>query len=261
MTKQKYVIFCGEVFRWEEKQPYTRSGKSIHGGLEADRDTKTVRCHVCGKWFSSLSGHLKLHGVSAREYRETYGLGSNAPIEYPSITYNRSTISKANAPTSPTALVALKRGLAQYRADVAAGLRTAYRASRASSESRNIKGICREQTLAAIRTKADGKNAPTMRLLSKVYQEAASFHFGSWTGACVAAGLRPHTQGGPPISDVALLDSLRDFYVLNGRVPTQPDFKVSARLFGYGTYFKRYGSISAALAAAGLSLVSPKVKE
>ena len=36
--------------------------------------TGRIRCHLCGRWFVSLGGHLRTHGHTAESYREVMGL-------------------------------------------------------------------------------------------------------------------------------------------------------------------------------------------
>jgi hypothetical protein len=39
-----------------------------------------VQCHICGKWFHFLAGHIKKHGISVFEYKEEFGLNRNHPL-------------------------------------------------------------------------------------------------------------------------------------------------------------------------------------
>ena len=74
MAKQRYVIVRGQVFRWEEKEPFTPSGKSVKGALEYDREAEKLKCHECGRWKSGLGGHVRVHGITSREYKLRHSL-------------------------------------------------------------------------------------------------------------------------------------------------------------------------------------------
>lgn len=44
------------------------------GLLAYDAIEDKVQCHMCGKWFQFLPGHLRKHGVTGFEYKEQFGL-------------------------------------------------------------------------------------------------------------------------------------------------------------------------------------------
>lgn len=45
-----------------------------HGELVIETGTGRICCHLCGRWFVSLGGHLRTHGHTAESYREVMGL-------------------------------------------------------------------------------------------------------------------------------------------------------------------------------------------
>lgn len=45
-----------------------------HGELVVEPRTGKVCCHLCGRWFVSLAGHIRAHGHTADSYRRTMGL-------------------------------------------------------------------------------------------------------------------------------------------------------------------------------------------
>lgn len=58
-------------------------GTGLHapyGRLMVEPGTGRVCCHLCGRWFVSLGGHLRKHGHSASSYREAMGLCRNRPL-------------------------------------------------------------------------------------------------------------------------------------------------------------------------------------
>ncbi|MFN2495105.1 MAG: MucR family transcriptional regulator [Pseudonocardiaceae bacterium] len=52
-------------------------GTGLHapyGELVTEAGTGRICCHLCGRWFVSLGGHLRAHGYTAESYREATGL-------------------------------------------------------------------------------------------------------------------------------------------------------------------------------------------
>ena len=45
------------------------------------REGEWVLCHLCGRWFRSVSAHLRAHGWDHLGYREAFGLERNEPLE------------------------------------------------------------------------------------------------------------------------------------------------------------------------------------
>lgn len=56
--RETHVIIAGNLFAWQDKAPYVRSGHSVLGALEHDAKTDTVKCHQCGEWFRSIGHHI-----------------------------------------------------------------------------------------------------------------------------------------------------------------------------------------------------------
>lgn len=55
----------------------TPGGIELHappGELVRDEETGKVLCHLCGRWFVFLGGHVRVHGFNAASYRELAGL-------------------------------------------------------------------------------------------------------------------------------------------------------------------------------------------
>jgi hypothetical protein len=58
-------------------------GTGLHapyGQLMIESGTGRVCCHLCGRWYVSLGGHLHTHGHTAESYRETMGLCRSRPL-------------------------------------------------------------------------------------------------------------------------------------------------------------------------------------
>lgn len=250
-NKQRYVIVCGEVFRWEEKEPFVTSGKSVLGALEYDREAETVKCHECGEWRRTITNwHLLLHSLDTKEYKARHGLFRKTALMSPECRSALRMARKLNNGTNRKVCGGNNPGLLAWKAS------GSKRVNSGAAEGKNLHGVCREQVLAAIRTKVVCGRCPTVLDVGTRFANAATKHFGSWADACMAAGLRPnHGRGRSRLDRSTLLETLRDFYVLNKRVPRSADCKSSSRLCSWETYKRGFGSWGAALEMAGLCSV------
>jgi hypothetical protein len=57
-------------------------GTGLHApyGQLVESGAGRVCCHLCGRWYVSLGGHLRTHGYTAESYRETMGLCRSRPL-------------------------------------------------------------------------------------------------------------------------------------------------------------------------------------
>ncbi|MGH8572989.1 MAG: MucR family transcriptional regulator, partial [Gammaproteobacteria bacterium] len=58
-------------------------GTGLHapyGELVIESGTGRICCHLCGRWFVSLGGHLRAHGHTAGSYRTAMGLCRTSPL-------------------------------------------------------------------------------------------------------------------------------------------------------------------------------------
>ncbi len=58
-------------------------GTGLHapfGQLVTEPGTGRVCCHLCGRWYVSLGGHVRRHGHTAESYRKTMGLCRSRPL-------------------------------------------------------------------------------------------------------------------------------------------------------------------------------------
>ncbi len=58
-------------------------GTGLHapyGQLVAEPSTGRLCCHLCGRWYVSLGGHVRRHGHTADSYRQTMGLCRTRPL-------------------------------------------------------------------------------------------------------------------------------------------------------------------------------------
>lgn len=77
--------------RWKERnRPSPKpepqpNGLPPRGIMTFSADGTKVQCHVCGGWYGSLNTHLRLHGMDARLYKETYDLARGLSMWPPAV--------------------------------------------------------------------------------------------------------------------------------------------------------------------------------
>lgn len=68
------VAICNIVFRYEDKEPYVLSGKSLLGAIEVAPNGH-MKCHECGCFHENLGRHVAgSHHLLADSYRKAHGL-------------------------------------------------------------------------------------------------------------------------------------------------------------------------------------------
>lgn len=63
-------------------------GTGLHaplGYLSRHPETGEAACHLCGRWFRALGAHVRVHGLSAAEYRTTFGLCKGRALAAPDV--------------------------------------------------------------------------------------------------------------------------------------------------------------------------------
>lgn len=67
-----------------EKLEPVKNGFGFYGVLLCDPYADRIQCHICGKWYKFLGGHVRFHGTTAEDYKDEFELGriGLASIEY-----------------------------------------------------------------------------------------------------------------------------------------------------------------------------------
>ena len=247
--KQQYVIVRGQVFRWEEKAPFVESGISVLGAMEYDFDTKKIRCHECGEWFKSIGSHAsKAHGISSRDYKIKHqlrvGCGMISPDAKTKLSANGNRIRPKGSGFGGTTITVEQRKAIQ---------RKAISSKRNVMEMRNEKGLCPAQLAFKIQqiVQTTGKT-PTTNDLGPAVAYAIRKDLGSYVKGLVAMGIEPNRKG-VRIDKYVLIELLRDFCVLNQRLPKKSDWSTGS-LPNFKTYIRAFGSLVEAYKLAGFSL-------
>jgi hypothetical protein len=151
-------------------------GTGLHapyGQLVIESGTGRVCCHLCGRWYVSLGGHLRAHGHTADSYREAMGLCRSRPLV-------AETLSRSIAARQAEAY----RRSPELRAQLAAGqefsktgqLATMAHTARATSESPESARIRRAALEAGRATRAAQRDrALTRRLREHGFDDLAEY--------------------------------------------------------------------------------------
>lgn len=250
MSQQRYIMIRGEVFRWEEKEPFVVSGHSVHGAVEYSLVEDKLKCHDCGEWYQNLSGHTAHAHQSSRDFKIRHGLNITSPLIVPSL---RAARKKCFASLSP------EQRRANLQKARAAWTGEKNYAPKQLGEGINFNGTCLAQTILKLQALAcDLGRTPTEDDAPKPLYYAVHNRFGSWNRGLIAAGIdviNVAKFGKPQLREI-----LRDFYVLNKRLPKKSEYG-TGRLPVDATYRRHYGSMAAAYADAGLALVGRKTIE
>lgn len=170
-------------------------GTGLHapyGQLVIESGTGRVCCHLCGRWYVSLGGHLRAHGHTADSYRETMGLCRSRPLVAEALSRSIAARQSAVYRRSPELRARLAIGQELSRAGRLAALAHVNRAASASAESTRIRRAALEagrKTRAAQRDRALARRLRELRFddlaeyLRHAYSAGASLrHLAKVTG-------------------------------------------------------------------------------
>lgn len=234
-------------------------GFGYYGAISNTKDGDGIQCHICGKFFMHLSGHLfHKHKINTRKYKEKFKLALSTPL----------TCDNYREELKLKELERIKNMTPEEKAEykkrsilgMEAKKRTHYHSVKISLETKNKRGVCPDQLIQKIRDcsqflqKTPSKKefitfCGNQRYTHKIYDT-----FGSYTKATEIAKLQPITKRkGLPFqrawSEEELIEYLRIFYQQTGKSPTQTDW-YSHDLPNYQTYIRVFGGIRKAREAA-----------
>lgn len=258
---ERKVIVCGMVFRWEEKAPFVDSGASVQGALEYDSDADALKCHECGDWFVNLSNHVaRSHGIAPRMYKIQHGLAQSSALV--GIQLRQRMKDEAKRADREQYL---KPGRDQCTRGLEAGRKSGEASSAAACEKRNLRQRCKaqlSQRLAAIA--ADLGRRPKYRELLGMgidLRSAAASLGVSPKQLLRSSGQEPRLNklpdGVQQYQDEVLIEALRDFYILNKRLPSGDDWGIGI-LPSRRTYCEHFRSLDVAYGRAGLLALAIK---
>jgi hypothetical protein len=257
---ERYVLIGGQVYRWKEKAPFVRSGKSLLGALEYDHKGDSLKCHECGQSFKMLGQHVRQkHPLDVREYKARHGLRMGMSLIGPGLRdrLSKGIRSRLDPKTLRQNMERAQTSLNALRAELTArGEPTRFFAKgmhRGVADERNERGTCQAQSLLKLKTIAVRLGrVPAYDDIPRNLITSIKEHCGGIRKAWEILGFDPlrkiHTKE-------LLVENLQDFYVLNQRLPRACDWK-KGRLAAQRTYLLHFGSMAEAYRAAGMALVA-----
>jgi hypothetical protein len=269
VSDHKKIIIGNDVFFYKDKAPFLVAGKSLSGALEYDDAEDKVKCHVCGSWFHSLAGHLIVHGVTAREYKDTFGLPRSAALVAEKVRVHQSAMMSAPARIAHIRKLGHmnkhRKGEPYVRKDFKYGRHSKTLIGKDKSKfptiqyELNRRRICPPQVIERLRNLAGrlGRTPSRMEIREDgIPVHSLDWYYGGHREAIVLAKLpvREHKVGGWVKHTTAmLLTYLRSFYKIHGRVPRASDLRRGLIPARKTVYTLRFGSWNKALRRAGLT--------
>lgn len=242
------------------KEPFTlvKDGYGAMGVLSTTADRDYVQCHICGYLFQNLGAHVRLHKLSAAQYKKEFGLSRKAALIGETVReilikryHNKILSSDENHAKAANALkdywLKVKSG------EIGREMRKDW-----SLERHNQSNNCPEQLLEKIRLL--GKELGRVPTTKEWIQNTGHGHevlktaFGSYKKAIELAGYEPNKHWrdrGPLVTRGVLLEMMKIFYRRHGRVPRSSDFKRGLLPDQRYVYYY-FRSMAEARAAAGL---------
>lgn len=224
------------------------------GVVQYDDKEDKIQCHICGKFYTALAGHLVKHHISSRDYKEKFGLRTGTPLAAMNFLRRQSEdVDKHLGMFKGRKM--FKHGKDWQRPGMSSAWikkrNKAISKAKNSMTFKNKLGLCDLQIKARyavvknivghIPLTSDFKKYD-YRLMIKAYRKFGDINsFRKWVGD------NPITKGeAQTIPDIKLIAALRKFVTDNGRRPIAKDFTNSC------TYSAHFGSWNNALNMAGI---------
>ncbi len=265
--QERYVLLGNTIHFYRDKEPFEKSGHSILGALEYDKEEDKVKCHECGLWFEHVGAHSAMkHKLKAREYKIRHGLRFKSALVGERCR-NNSILKQAKRWSEgdlkndhKIASLRLKRMFTMKLIKNSPPVRSNH-----TPEYYNKSNSCILQLVKHTRILArDLGRTPYIKELKALGYNADMLRnrFGSMNEFMKLCKLNPVPRGqqkgqkGSRFSygKKLLLKFLKGFYSGNGRQPYLSDCKRN-RIPSVGTYVRAFGSWNQALKAADIPFV------
>jgi hypothetical protein len=245
------------VAHYKEPMQKVGGGFGYYGAITETNDGRQIQCHQCGYFFANIGAHVtRKHGLNVKEYKATYGLrlteGLLSPVQRSEAQarYNKT---NRKSPEDYAAMSAKGQVVLKKKGYQPGGNTWA-------PQTRNEKGMCREQTIAKVKhVAALGNGAPTYNLFVAEYghgqMDTIRHWFGSWAEAVKAAGFTSfHENKAKARAELKeqTLENMAEFYLKEGHTPQTADFNSDNNLISQKTVTKLFGSLNNARTAAGV---------
>jgi hypothetical protein len=222
-------------------------GFGYRGVLLRDTIEDKLQCHVCGKWYKAVATHARFaHGMTARDYKITYGLPLQSAI------CSRSTSAKLHDngikhKNNLNRCARTKKWLQQVRKGV--------KHKKNNAAFQNKLGTCAEQIYRRFLVVADmaGKE-PTFGDIKQYDPKlfaAIVRRYGNLDNFRVKYDFTRNRS--KEITDESIIAALRKFYITRKRLPRQVDFAIAGKgKPSKNAIYNHFGSWRRALATADL---------
>lgn len=131
------------LYKAEPPLTEVEEGHGYYGVVLYDRDEDKVQCHICGKWFKSVTMHvLYKHELTKNDYVEKYGLSKATPLVSRGLSSIRSKTAIKNYQTNKALN---KKGIKKYSKKIRKRMSKGIYARKNSGVYLNERGICFEQ--------------------------------------------------------------------------------------------------------------------
>jgi hypothetical protein len=247
-----------EILFYGYKEPLRpfKEGHGYEGVLIFSKGQDKIQCHFCGGMFKTLAAHLKMHGLTATEYREKTKLAASTALVGEG---TRLRIVEGIKRT-PEQIEAAKENLAKANKKLKGMERDKGKRVRGMKflplETKNKRGTCPDQLLDIIdkTIKSYGRVPSKTEFLSfhnGKYMGSIRYTYGTWENALKKLGersLRHH------YTDNDLLDAMRNFHKVHKRTPRYSDHQ-RGLLPSANTYYSRFKTLNNARLKANVPLV------
>ena len=207
-----------------------------------------VQCHICGKWWRHVGSHVHVsHDMSAREYKDQFGLTQKIALCATSISRTRSRIMSR----------AIDDGKIVYKPQTRAFYkRRKYRNGQVTMSFKNSNGLCDLQMLTRymVVKKIVGRE-PSLKELQKYDSPLAGVicNRGGINKYKRSIGEETRSKARPSIPDIELIAQLRRWTHENNSRPRPTDFRVKKDGYtSYSVFCDHFGSWNNALRVAGI---------
>ena len=234
-----------------------KEGFGYYGTILVSKDGTLIQCHMCGKLFASLPGHIqRAHKTKVTDYKKTFDLAKSTALVSEMERYRM----------KQAMLNYIKTLTPQQQKERREKMRDIFRKRgkfqpTISLETKNKRGTCPDQLLAKITEVAKKlKHTPSLgEFIDETGTQRFKFliikTFGSWKNALKMLKMSPkgsHSKGGRvKHTDQQLLEYLKIYTQENRKLPTATDCK-RGLLPTYETYERHFETFENARQLAGV---------
>lgn len=227
-------------------------GHGFLGVVMYDDTEDKVQCHICGKFFDHLGKHVSKHELTARNYKEQFGLTLRTPLCNKRYSNLKSLTMSKNirlGKTSGCGPVGMSSAWIHRRKKYVSGMK--------KMTVLNRHGLCDLQIKARYAVVQDickrMPKEPELRHYDQKLWAALVRRFGSINKARIWLGHHTMEKNDwKKIPDISIIAELRRFAKDNKRTPTAWEYHEGKGNISHSTILRRFGSWRNALRTAGL---------